>query len=193
MSEWAVAPARAASLCVVAESHLAAALPAGAWSSSWLCVSAASSTCFNPELLLPDARSMRGRLPAWLRPGGQQEAYRFHRLTAEEGAHHEAGPSDEAEGDSAGVARDGATAALRPPGRWCPEETAGFLSRLSFNYVGGLIQLGYRCAWWCIAAARPCNRLLWSAAHLAACVHKLYKRLGRLAVCQRTACASALL
>ncbi|PSC76242.1 multidrug resistance-associated 1 isoform X1 [Micractinium conductrix] len=87
---------------------------------------------------------MRGRLPAWLRPGGQQEAYRFHRLTAEEGAHHEAGPSDEAEGDSAGVARDGATAALRPPGRWCPEETAGFLSRLSFNYVGGLIQLGYR-------------------------------------------------
>ena len=30
-----------------------------------------------------------------------------------------------------------------PAGRWCPEETAGFLSRILFLWVGGLIRLGY--------------------------------------------------
>lgn len=42
---------------------------------------------------------------------------------------------------------DGAAAKAAPAvprGRWCPEENAGFLSRLLFIFVGGLIKLGYR-------------------------------------------------
>ncbi|PRW61038.1 multidrug resistance-associated 1 isoform X8 [Chlorella sorokiniana] len=47
------------------------------------------------------------------------------------------------------VAQDADQAAAKgapaePRGRWCPEENAGFLSRLLFIFVGGLIKLGYR-------------------------------------------------
>ncbi len=37
-----------------------------------------------------------------------------------------------------------AKATQQPRARWCPEENAGFLSRLLFVFVGGLIKLGYR-------------------------------------------------
>ena len=73
----------------------------------------------------------RARLPSWMRPGGQ-EPYRFHRLSSDEGV----------TADGAAVSADGGGA--RPAGRWCPEETAGFLSRLSFSWVNSLIGLGYR-------------------------------------------------
>ena len=45
---------------------------------------------------------------------------------------------------------DGAAAKAAPAvprERWCPEENAGFLSRLLFFFVGGLIRLGYRWVW----------------------------------------------
>ncbi|EFN56982.1 hypothetical protein CHLNCDRAFT_143584 [Chlorella variabilis] len=81
---------------------------------------------------------LKSRLPAWMRPGGQQQ-YRFHRLVEEE-----EGPDI----DAAAAPGDGSSKAAgswrRPAGRWCPEEAAGLLSRLSFAYVGGLIHLGYR-------------------------------------------------
>ena len=35
------------------------------------------------------------------------------------------------------------TPSAAPAGWWCPEETAGFLSRILFLWVGGLIRLGY--------------------------------------------------
>ncbi|KAL4446696.1 hypothetical protein ABPG77_007940 [Micractinium sp. CCAP 211/92] len=90
----------------------------------------------------------RARLPAWLRPGGQQ-AYRFHRLSTEEGLQQggSRGADDageEEEGAGGGAPREGSAGEHRPAGRWCPEEQAGFLSRLTFSYVGGLIRLGYR-------------------------------------------------
>lgn len=64
-----------------------------------------------------------------MRPGGQ-EPYRFHRLSSDEG------------GADGSAAADG-SAEGRPAGHWCPEETAGFLSRISFAWVNTLIKLGY--------------------------------------------------
>lgn len=94
---------------------------------------------------------MRARLPAWLRPGGQQ-AYRFHRLSTEEGLQGGAeGSGEEQEEGGAGAACEGGAGGRRPAGRWCPEEQAGLFSRLTFSYVGGLIRLGYRSA----AASAP--------------------------------------
>ena len=78
---------------------------------------------------LPALRRARASLPAWLRPH-KQEPYRFHRLSSED----EGGAG--AAGGSAGPGR--------PAGRWCPEEHAGFLSRLFFSYVDGLVSLGHR-------------------------------------------------
>ncbi len=104
-------------------------------------------------------RRTRARLPAWLRPGGQQ-AYRFHRLSTEEGLQQggSRGADDageEEEGAGGGAPREGSAGEHRPAGRWCPEEQAGFLSRLTFSYVGGLIRLGYRSAR-AAAPAVPC-------------------------------------
>lgn len=102
-----------------------------------------SSLGVPPSLSLPLC-SARARLPAWLRPSGQQQ-YQFHRLSSEEGAL-------------------AAAAAGRPPGRWCPEESAGALSRLSFGYVGGLIGLGYRQGGRREEGGRGMGRLLAAAA-----------------------------
>ncbi|PRW33949.1 ABC transporter isoform A [Chlorella sorokiniana] len=78
----------------------------------------------------------RARLPAWLRPGGQQQDHAFQPLSLDEPV----GSSSAYAGSPAAAA----AGAVRPPGRWCPEEAASFVSRLGFNYVGGLIQLGYQ-------------------------------------------------
>jgi hypothetical protein len=72
-----------------------------------------------------------------MQPCGQQQQYRFHRLSEEE--EHEGCSGSGSAAPAAAAAGSG-----RPPGRWCPEESAGFLSRLTFAYVGGLISLGYR-------------------------------------------------
>jgi len=32
---------------------------------------------------------------------------------------------------------------VSPPGRWCPEESANWWSRLFFCYVDGILKLGY--------------------------------------------------
>ncbi|KAI3434886.1 hypothetical protein D9Q98_002940 [Chlorella vulgaris] len=78
---------------------------------------------------------LRQRLPAWLRPGGQQD-YQFHALSQDEDISGTAESASAPGGERSGTPN-------RPAGHWCPEENAGLLSRLCFTYVGGLIQLGY--------------------------------------------------
>eukprot|EP00887_Chlorella_sp_A99_P003460 scaffold7.g3460.t1 len=78
-------------------------------------------------------RLPRVRLPAWL--GSSEHA--FQRLE-EEGAAadwREAG----AEASAAGHRHTPG----RPPGRWVPDANAGLVSRVLFNWVGGLLGLGY--------------------------------------------------
>ena len=92
----------------------------------------------------------KARLPPSLRCSDGSEAAGGPCTSSEEGVlkqQEDGAVKVEVRGDSSGGGAAAAAAAGRPRARWCPEETAGWLSRLCFFFVGSLIRLGYR--WVC--------------------------------------------